>query len=135
MELKVQVSDELFKDVAENSLRALKPEQLTEICQQAILEFFKRNNYDNVEKLIVDKGNYSWDYKASDFTHRIIESCDFSKLQEVVDKCIEELTNNYESMIKNIIADMICNGLTNNYAFQESLKHIIREEIIKGHNR
>lgn len=134
MEVKFEISDEMFKDVAENSLKALKPEQLTEICQQAILEFLKKDDYENISKLIVDKGKYGWDFKESEFTRKIIASCDFSKLQEFVDKCIEELINNYENIIKDIIADTLANGLTNNYAFNESLRHTIREEIIRMHN-
>ena len=134
MEIKFEVSDEMFKEVAENSLKALTPEQLTEICQQAVLEYFRKNNYEPVEKLIVDKGTYGWDYDASNFTKRIIKSCDFSNLQEIVDKCIEQLSNKYDVLLKNIIADMLVTGLTDNYAFREALRNKIREEIYTINN-
>ena len=135
IEIKFEVNDEMFKEVAENSLRALTPEQLTEICQQAVLEYFRSKGDNAIERLIVDKGNYGWDYNPSPFTKKIIESCDFSGLQEVVDKCIDKLKNNYDIVLKDILADMFVESLANNYAFNNSLKTTIRDQIRDMNNQ
>lgn len=135
MELKIEVNDEMFKDVAEKSLNALKPEQITEIMQQALLEYFRKDNYKAVESIMVNtsRSDY-WNKEPTAFTKRIIESCDMSSLQEVIDKCIDQLKDKYNTILMRILTDMLISGLTNNYAFQESLKNIIYTELSEINN-
>jgi len=136
MELKIEVNDEMFKDVAEKSLNALKPEQVTEIMQQALLEYFRKDDYKAVEGILVDaKRSDYWNKEPSEFTKKIIESCDMSSLQEVVDKCIDQLKDKYDTILMSILTDMLTSGFTNNYAFQESLKTAIRAELCRINNR
>ena len=135
MELKIEVNDEMFKDVAEKSLNALKPEQITEIMQQALLEYFRKDNYKAIEGIIVNtsRSDY-WSKEPSAFTKRIIESCDMSSLQEVVDKCIDQLKNKYNTILMRILTDMLTSSLTNNYTFQESLRNAIHAELSEINN-
>lgn len=127
MEIKVEVSDELFKEVAENSLRVLTPEQLTDICKQAIAEYFRKDGYRAVEELLVDKGDYNWDYRATNFTKKILESCDLSKLQDVIDQAIEKLKTNYDTLLKSMLTDLMVRGLADNYTFSQGIKDALRQ--------
>ena len=136
MELKIEVNDEMFKDVAEKSLNALKPEQVTEIMQQALLEYFRKDNYKAIEGILVDSSRSDyWNKEPSEFTKKIIKSCDMSSLQEVVDKCIDQLKDKYDTILMSILTDMLTSGFTNNYAFQESLKTAIHTELVRINNR
>ena len=136
MELKIEVNDEMFKDVAEKSLNTLKPEQVTEIMQQALLEYFRKDNYKAIEGILVDtsRSDY-WNKEPSAFTKKIIESCDMSSLQEVVDKCIDQLKDKYDTILIRILTDMLTTGFIDNYAFRDSLKTTIHEELVRINNR
>ena len=127
MEIKIEVSDEMFMNVAENSLNALTPEQVTDICKQALLEYFRKDNYDAINKLIIEKGKYSWDDNISIFGKQMLEKCDYSDLQEVVDKSIEMLKNNYKTLMERVVLNAIVSGLTSNCNFYDSVRFTLSE--------
>lgn len=136
MEVKINVDESQFKDLLENELKALKPEELHEVMIECIKGYFTQNNYENLEPFLVKtKTQYGWDEKsASDFTKSIIAGCDYSKLQDIVDLCIDKLKGNYYDILKSILLESIVSGLTRSNKFQDEIGYIIREEIYRIRN-
>ena len=133
MEVKINVDESQFKDLLENELKALKPEELHEIMLECIKGYFTQNNYENLEPLLVKtKNQYGWaERSASDFTRGIIAGCDYSKLQDVVDLCIDKLKENHDHILKEILLESIVSGLTSSYRFKDEIDSAIREELYR----
>ena len=53
-----------------------------------------------------------------------------------MDKCIDHIKNNYDTLLKQVISEMIVSGLTNGYSFQDALKSTIDQKIyeLKDHD-
>lgn len=130
MEVKINVDESMFKDVLEGELAALSSEQVQEVLLSAIKEYFTIDNYKNLEKLLYTKESRYYSSEriiASPFTKGIIEKCDYSKLQEVVDVSIEHLKTNSDHILKDILLESIMNGLTNTYQFKNDIRHVLSE--------
>ena len=130
MEIKITVDESMFKDVLDKELNALTPEEIHEVLVSCIKEYFTQNNYANIEKLITTTNNYGWggtDKTVSEFTNKLIASCDYSGLQEVVDKAVEDIKDKHEYIMKDLIRDMIVKSLTDSFAFKSSVENSIRE--------
>ena len=129
MEVKIEVSNEMFAEVLDKELKALQQEELHSILVECIGEYFRQNNYNNIENLIVKKDRWGCYDGSSDFINSSIKSCDFSALQDVVDRCIYRMKNNYEYILRDIIANTFVTGLMQNCEFQHSLKTVIEDTI------
>ena len=127
--LTVNVDETLFNDELKSQLEALKPEEVKEVLLKCIYEYFSKDNYANMEKLIVedDHNNYYYGNKkvATEFTKKLIEECDYSKLQEVVDVYIERLKTNHKSILNDLLLDALVNGLTERHSFRSSLNEAL----------
>ena len=135
MELKIEVDDSMFKEVAENELKALKPEQLQSVILDGITKALEANNYSLVNDLLFERGIGG--YSSKDFTSlakQMIASADYSKLQGLVDRCIEEIQTNYQTILVQILTSTLVSGLTNSYEFRETLSNTIHAEVYRTLN-
>ena len=64
----------------------------------------------------------------------MIEKCDMSGLQDVVDVCIKELKENHFGLLKSIIMDAITSGLLQTYSVRSNLEMAIRDILINIKN-
>ena len=133
MDVTINVDEEMFKEVLEKELVALPKEKIQEILVKAIEAYFSKNNYEMIDKLLIEKNSYKWDNPdcPTEFTKQLIENTDHSKLQDIVDKCIEKLSNNYEKILITMLTNIFTQGLVDDYNFQTQLKKIINDELWK----
>lgn len=124
MEVTIKVDETQFKDVLEKELYALKPEELHNTIIECIKEYFSANNYEAVKKLIVFRESWGAE-KATDFTNKAIASCDYSELQEIVDRAIEELKTNYKRLLLDALINCIAKGLSETYTMQSLMSSTI----------
>ena len=133
MDVTISVDEEMFKEIVEKELAALPKEKIQEILVKAIEAYFSKNNYEMIDKLLIEKNSYKWDNPdcPTEFTKQLIQNTDCSKLQDIVDKCIEKLSNNYEKILITMLTDIFTQGLMDNYNFHSQLKRAINDELWK----
>lgn len=133
MEVKINVDEAMFKEILDKELSALTSEEIHEVIVHCIKEYFTKDDYANIEKLIVTQKYNSWGQEkvVSEFTTKLIASCDYSGVQDVVDKAIETLKNKYDVLLKDLIRDMIIQSLSNSGVFRTAMENSIREYMWK----
>ena len=135
MEVKLDISEEQLKELMEKELKDLPKEMIQNILVECIKGYFSSNDNARLENIFVEQRN-SWNYvkEPSQFLQKILNDCDYSGLQEVVDKCIEDLKENYRNILLTAISESLINGLTNTYSFQNVIRESIRDELIRLNN-
>lgn len=134
MEVKINVDEAMFKEILDKELSALTSEEIHEVIVHCIKEYFTKDDYANIEKLIVTQQYSRWNGQekvVSEFTRKLIASCDYSGVQDVVDKAIETLKNKYDVLLKDLIRDMIIQSLSNSCGFRTAMENSIREYMWK----
>lgn len=56
----------------------------------------------------------------------MVKSADYSGLQDIVDKCVEEVKSNHEHLLIKSISAAIIGGLSYDYQFSEA----VRREVV-----
>ena len=127
MQVVINMDDEKFDQLFGDEVGKLDPREIKEIFAECIKAYFEQNNYQNIERLITEKDGsyYSSKPKFTWFGQKLIEHCDYSKLQEVVDKVIASMVNNHETLLKEMLFEVISRGFTNSYSMQEAFKSSI----------
>ena len=127
MQVVINMDDEKFDQLFGDEVGKLDPREIKEIFAECIKAYFEQNNYQNIERLITEKDGsyYSSKPKFTWFGQKLIEHCDYSKLQEVVDKVIDSMVNNHETLLKEMLFEVIARGFTNSYSMQEAFKNSI----------
>ena len=137
MQLTVNIDDSIIDPNTFNDLlKSLPQDKVQEILLECVAEYFRKDNYKAIENLLYSKGNdyYGQRVQYTEFAKKIIESTDCSGIQDVMDKCVDHIKNNYDTLLREAISDMIVSGLTNKYLFQDSLKSTIDQKIYELKN-
>lgn len=130
MQVVLNIDDEKFDALFGQDKEILNKVDIHEIFENCIKEYFEKDDYKVLKDLFERPGSYyNSDSIATIFTKQMINNCDMSKMQEVVDVCIEEIKKNYNSLLKQVIADNLIYGLTNNYNFRESISMTVRDTV------
>ena len=128
----INVEDDENKEIVEKGIKALKPEQLQETIVSAIGDFLKANNYNILKNILFErKSNYDSTLVPSRFLDNIIRSLNYSELQVMLDKIIDELSNNYKEVLVAGMSDLLINRLTSDYHLDNLIKGIDQQEIDK----
>lgn len=136
IQVTVNIDEKMFDESIGGALKSLKPEEMSEMLTNCIKEYLLGKNSkgeNNIEKIIYDEatdyfGN-SRTLKPSYFTKTMLEKLDYSALQEVVDKCINELKENHKDILEEVMLEMIIQGFKSTYSFNEILKDTIKNII------
>ena len=135
MEVKINVDESRIPEILEKELNALNAKEIHEIVIECIKQYLSQDNYKNTERLFVYKEKDRYGYTQdtpTDLLYKILkENIDYSSLQNIIDKCIDELKNNYESLLIKVITEMIATSLANTYNMREILSEIINQKLIK----
>ena len=138
MEIKLNVDETQFKDILEKELKDLPKEVLQEVIVKAIQGYFEQNNYENVQKLFLkENGGYnSWDTKitTTEFLNGLVNDCDYSGLQDVVDEAIKSVRDNHKEILGDMILRIITNGFFQDYNFRHQLEDAILNTIHRIRN-
>ena len=126
MQVVINMDDEKFDQLFGEEVGKLDPREIKDIFAECVKEYFTQNNYQNVERLITEKESYYGSKpKFTWFGQKLIEHCDYSKLQEVVDKVIDSMVNNHETLLKEMLFEVISVGFTNSYSMQKAFEEKI----------
>ncbi len=150
--IQIEVDEDQFKSLIEKEITDLPKDQIQKIIIESIKSYLTgdetikieevtknsygttiypvkvyRRNYNNLNALLTKiYDNYSGtSYQASDFLINLIKECDFSGLQEVVDNMIEDLKNNYHTILIEIVSKQLVNSIFNERDFKENVLNII----------
>jgi hypothetical protein len=136
MQVTINVDETMFTEVIDKELKALSSDELKKIILEVISEYFRRDNYKHTEELIFK--NPSTNYYSKEFTplmDQMVKSADYSGLQDVVDKCIEEVKSNYEHLLIKSISSAIIRGLRYDYQFGEVIEEHVNIALSKKENQ
>ena len=128
-----------FKDILDKELQDLPKEVLQNIIVESIKGYFQQDNYKNVEKIFLheEKSSYGWSShnKPNELLTSVLKNCDYYQLQEVVDEAINTLKEEHYNILKDILKDILIQGLTSNYTFQSSLELAINDVLCRRANQ
>lgn len=128
MEIKIDVDELQFKEVLNKQLRDMPEDIIQKIIMECIREYFTQNNYEMIDKLFVqsNKDYYGFEKKsATEFLNRLIEECDYSKLQDIVDLAILDLRHNYNDILIDVLTLQLLQSFRNSN-FENGLNMTIR---------
>ena len=130
MEVKINIDEMMFKDVLENELKAFSKEELHEIIRECIAEALRNNT--SLKNLFVTKDSYWCTERPSDVMIYAARSMNLSPaFDEIQEKMITELKENYHVLLEKILLQALKDGLTNNYRLMEELNYTI-ENIVSN---
>jgi hypothetical protein len=129
MKLEINVDETQFKDILDKELKEMPKEVIQDVIVKSIQGYFEQNNYENVQRLFVQTTETRWDTKktSTDFLNGLVKDCDYSALQDVVDKAIEDVKENHRSIVCDLISKIITNGLFTDYNFRSALDNAVRD--------
>lgn len=136
MEVKIDISEDQFKELLEKELNDLPKETIQNILTECIKGYFSKDHSQVLENIFIVKTDRYSNYatKPSPFLVSMLEECDFSGLQEVVDNCIKDLKENYEQILIKVISSMISESLFNTHNFKFAVESVVCDELNRRHN-
>ena len=135
MQLIVNIDEKMFDGSIGEALKSLKPEDMAEMINNCVKEYLLSRDIQGVsviEHLLLRKEKTYWGDKNVEptfFTKEMFKQLDYSGLQDVVDKCIEELKTNYRDIIDKILLETMVAGMTKTCAFQDTVSSTVRDII------
>ena len=129
MKVEINVDEMQFKELLDKQLTELPQEVIQNIIIESIREYFTQNDYQMIENLFIKKEtHYGYTEKSSsEFLNRLMNGCDYSKLQEVVDAAVENLKENNERILKDMLIEALANSLSNTFSMRQSVENILRQ--------
>lgn len=130
MQVTINIEESQLKEVMEDQLKALKPKDLQKVVSQAIGEYFRVDNYKNLEKLLFkDTRYYSSEKELSPLMLHAVADADYSGLQGVVDAAIDQLKKNYSQILICAVSDMITKGIVESQSLSDKVRYVAAEQI------
>lgn len=118
MELKINIDETQFKDVMEKELKALTPEQLTDIFKEAIKQYLLSDNAAVIKNLFIDR-SYSYGSSSSRptaLTQKIVEKIDFKQeLDPVIQEIKNELLGHSREILEATMFKAIARSIIDTY--------------------
>lgn len=136
IQVTVNIDEKMFDDSIGATLKEMKPEEIQDMISNCIREYLLGKNSEgnnNIETLLydVEKTYYGGsNLKPSYFTRSMLEKLDYSGLQDVVDKCVNDLKENHREIIEKILLEMMVEGLTRTYCFDNVIERTVKDIII-----
>lgn len=136
MEVKIEVDELQFKNMLDKQLEDMPVDVLQNIIAESVHTYFTQDKCKKVENLFVDVNDSSWTTtkSASQFLLNVMEDCDFSAMQDIIDKMLDDLNRNYHNILIEVVTRMIVQGLSNHYSFYDSVNSIVRDQLVALHN-
>lgn len=130
MEIKIEVGEERFKEVLEKELEAFTPEELHDICKEALVRQLADPNV--FASLFVedrrDPYSYSQKYYANDILKEAAKQISFQEtFDELQDSIVGYIKEHHMEILHDLAISMFMNGLTHATAYNEAFRDRISE--------
>ena len=139
MEIKIDVSEEKFKDILEKELAAFSEEELHDICKKALLE--QLSNPDVFRELFVHKeeGNSYYNretrYYANDLLKEAAKAVSFEETyKHIQDSIVAYINEHHSDIIKEMVTNMFIGGLSQAITNSQNFKDRLFDEVCIGAN-
>lgn len=130
MQVTINIEESQLKEVMDQQLKALDSDYLGEVVAKAIEEYFRIDNYKNIEKLIFkDARYYNSEKELSPLMLRAVSEADYSGLQAVVDAAIDQLKKNYSQILICAVSDMITHSIVDSQSLSNMVKAVAADQI------
>ena len=136
MDITINIDENMFAEVIEKELKSLPPEKLQDIIVSAIQKYFEENGDVIIKNLLLRKSEYGYCHsEPTGFMREIVKNADYSKLNDFVNKSIDLLSTNYNSILKEVLADALISGLTGiSCNYRDNLSEAIKREVYRMEN-
>lgn len=130
MQVTINIEESQLKEVMDQQLKALDSDYLGEVVAKAIEEYFRIDNYKNIEKLIFkDARYYNSEKELSPLMLRAVSEADYSGLQAVVDAAIDQLKKNYSQILICAVSDMITHSIVDSQSLSNMVKAVAADQV------
>lgn len=129
MEIVINVDNNKFQEVINKELEAFSKEELHELCRKGILTCL--NNNDSIKELFTRQSQSYYDnYQANEILRDAAKTVNFDELfNEVKEKIIDYVKNNYNELVKEIVFDAFIKGLSSNVCNSSEFRNKVSTEI------
>ena len=131
MEIKIDVSEDKFRDILEKELKAFTNDELHEICRTALIQ--QMSDPSVFASLFVEKDSGGWSsnaYHAKEVLCEAARNIDFSEtfgeLQEAIVGYIKE---HHEDIIKELVINAFINGMSDTILDSVGFKRRLSSDI------
>ena len=125
MEVKIQVSDEHFKDLLNDGINALTEEDKRQLIINGFKDYLQSREATDIikNKLFTKSSYYGSDYNLTQLSERIIASGITEKdFAEVKEPLIEMLKENGEEILSKALFNIILAGIMKDDIFQTAIR-------------
>ena len=162
MKVQIEISEDQFKELLEKELKDLPKEDIQNILLESIRSYLyhediteteeikysydnsikepakiiRKQNYDKLNALLVREES-SWSTRnvsPSKLFTQMLNDCDFSGLQDVVDNMIKDLKDNYHNILIEVMSKRLADSFIHDCRFQTELTDIIARTIDQREN-
>ena len=157
MKVQIEINENQFTELLEKELGDLPKEDIQAILLESIKSYLhheditetqeiinslngrikepakiiRKQNYDKLNALLIREES-SWgnrNSRPSELFSQMLNQCNFSGLQDIVDEMIEDLKNNYHNILVEAMSKRIADSLINDYKFQQELTDVVQMNI------
>lgn len=133
MEIKIEVSEEKFKDVLRDELNSFTDEELHEICRQGLISCM--SNMETMKDLLINKEKSYYNdgsYRAKELLSQAAAKIDFSPLfKDLQQQIIDYIKVNHEKLIKDLLFEVFISGLNSNIVSSVSFRDTLASAMIQ----
>ena len=128
MEIKIDVSDEQFKSVLEQSLSGLPEEKIQEVVFNGLKEYLTKT--DVLENLCFTQDGYYSSKKPSVFLNQLLQNASHSDvIQDMQDEMLQILKNNYNKILTDALSTCIINSLVCSNSFVDAARMVVHQTL------
>ncbi len=136
MEIKFEISDELFNETFKGSVESLSNEQKADIIKQGLLQYVQSERYiDDISKIMFDVNYYN---KPATTLTRVGKELITNALREdeeinnlIVKSIKDTLEEKGSDIVKGAIADIILQGFMNNSTIYDAINYTTSNEVYR----
>lgn len=161
--IQIEIDEEQFKELVENEIKDLPKEEVQKIILEAIKSYLyhddiqeiqevksvyndsiepakiiRKPNYDKLNAFLIRKDSSYYtstrNSEPSELFISLLNDCDFSGLQEIVDDMIKDLKENYHDILVEAISKKIAASFINDYNFKSELADIVNTVLNQRNN-
>ena len=129
MEIKIEVSEEKFKDVLEKELKSYSEEELHDICKNCLVSLL--SDVEKINELLNKKDSYySNDTKLEKLLYEAVKKIDFTQTyKDIQDAMINYIKDNQKELLTKLILEVFINGLSQNIYNSPTFKDNLNKEL------
>lgn len=123
----------MMREITEN-LSEIPKEKIQGVILECIRDYFTANNFENLEKLLVESDSYNYHRKQPTKFLREIMNNNINdlagKFQPIIDDAAEFMKENYSALIASSLTNIMLSSFFKQPSLSDSIEHGMREHMM-----